>query len=76
MAFAVPGPGPADVELRILSIDGRVVCRIADGEYPPGEHMTFWDGYERTGEIAASGVYVCELRVGESVVRRKMTLLR
>lgn len=76
MAFAVPGPAPADVELRVLSIDGRVVCRVVDGEYPPGEHVASWDGYERSGEIAASGIYVCELRVGESTVRRKMTLLR
>ncbi len=76
MAFAVPGPAAADVELRILSIDGRVVCRIADGEYPPGEHTAAWDGYERNGDVAASGVYVCELRVGDSIVRRKMTLLR
>ena len=75
MAFAVPGPAPADVELRVLSIDGRVVCRLADGEYPPGEHLASWDGHERSGEVAASGIYVCELRVGESIVRRKMTLL-
>ncbi len=76
MAFAVPGPGPVDVDLRVLSIDGRVVRRLARGPYPPGEHALTWDGLDGTGERAASGVYVCELRVDGSVTRRKMTLLR
>jgi len=76
MAFAVPGPESSRVDLRVLSIDGRVVRHLAEGEYPPGEHTTFWDGNEGSGEMASSGIYVCELRVDDTVVRRKMTLLR
>lgn len=76
MSFAIPGPEAADVQLRVISIDGRVVQRVVDGEYPPGVHTAVWDGCERTGEVAASGIYVCELRVGESIVRRKLTLIR
>ena len=76
VSFAIPGPEPANVELRIISIDGRVVRHLARGDYPPGEHMTVWDGNEESGEFASSGVYVCELRVDGSVLRRKLTLLR
>jgi hypothetical protein len=40
------------------------------------KHKAVWDGKNESRERVASGVYVYEMRAGEFVGQRKMTLMR
>ena len=73
-SFAAP-PGAADLTLRIYSVDGRLVREIhgpTDGTHP---RELYWDGRDRRGQPAGSGVYLCELTAGRVSARRKVTVL-
>ena len=72
--FTLPPEVPG-ATLRVLSLAGRVVSEVSADGYLPGEHTLTWDGREPSGWPAGAGVYLCELRAGGSVARRKITLL-
>lgn len=73
--FTLP-PGVSDATLRVLSVTGRVVGEFSVGGRAPGQHTITWDGRDPSGWPAGSGIYLCELRAGGAVSRRKVTLLR
>lgn len=73
--FSVPA-GADHVGLRIVSVDGRVVRTLVDGEVGPGPHSRVWDGTDDRGESVASGVYFMRLEAGGEVSTRKITLLK
>jgi hypothetical protein len=74
IAFAVPTRGPVD--LRVLSVGGRTVATLVDGEHAPGEHVEVWDGRTADGAPAASGIYLVRLRAGGRELLRKLVLVR
>ncbi|MBN1825192.1 MAG: hypothetical protein JW958_02925 [Candidatus Eisenbacteria bacterium] len=67
---------PARVRLGVFDAAGRLVARVADGDYPAGRHAFFWDGRGRGGSPSPSGVYFCRLDAGRWTSTRKMVLLR
>ena len=73
--FTLP-PGVSSATLRVMSLAGKVVCETTAGGRSPGEHTIAWNGRDSAGWPAGSGVYLCELRAGDAVARRKMALLR
>ncbi len=75
-AFALP-PGVSTARLRVLSPSGRVVMdATADARRSADEQTLTWDTRDPSGWPVGEGVYLCELRAGESVVRTKLTILR
>ena len=62
---------PSDVQLDVLSLDGRLLATLASGRFDPGEHRA---SFTATG--LPSGVYLYRLRAGESVIMRTMVLMR
>ncbi len=71
------------VEFSIFDIAGRKVKTLIHQQLSPGEHVIRWDGRDRKGNPAASGIYFYRLRVsaGEGgsasfSEARKMILLR
>ena len=70
-------PEPNLVTLRIYNILGQEVARLIDSmALAPGAYTVRWDGRNRNGESAASGVYIYRLEAGAFVASQKMTLLR
>lgn len=67
---------PADVTVRIVSLAGRLVATLDQGPKPAGAHSASWDGVDRTGHRAASGVYACEVEAGGVRLRTAMVILR
>ena len=72
---------PADVTITVYSATGRTVRvlelgSLARGSYDDREHAAYWDGRIATGESAASGVYLYEIRAGDETVTRKMLLAK
>ena len=59
------------VSLRIFDISGRQVDRLADGEFPAGEHRCSF----QAGELP-SGIYLCRLETEGGSQSRKLVLLR
>jgi predicted outer membrane repeat protein len=64
------------VTLEIYDVGGRLVRSLVDEVRNSGVHESVWDGTDRTGARAASGVYLVKLVAGTTVDNRKITLLK
>ncbi len=69
-------PAAAEVRLVIFDIAGRAVREVAGGRYPAGRHAVTWDGRNRAGEGAGSGIYFARLTVGDVSRTRKLLLVK
>ena len=70
---------PSDVSLIIYALDGSVVRELKLGHKSPGIYQNktraiHWDGKNRVGEPAASGVYFYTLTAGNYTTTRKMLI--
>lgn len=72
--FELPAAGT--VRLAVHGLDGRLVATLVSGELPAGEHEAVWDGRDRAGRPAASGVYICRLEAGGVVRAQRVALLK
>jgi C1A family cysteine protease len=70
-------PGPAEVDLRIYDVSGRVVRKLVDSRMEAaGAHSAIWDGLDEDGNSVASGVFFYVLTAGELTDSRRMILLK
>jgi len=72
------GAQPAPVRLVIYNILGQEVRTIVDESQSPGRHVVYWNGKDRTGNDAASGIYLYSLQVSgiDFVKHRRMVLVK
>lgn len=63
------------VTLQILDIRGRLVAELVSAPLQRGSYAVVWDG-ERQGKPANAGVYFYRLATQNSILVRKMTLLK
>lgn len=59
IAFALPEP--AEIELAIFDISGRLVKTLAAGRKQTGRHEVIWDATNQQGAPVSSGVYIYRL---------------
>jgi hypothetical protein len=64
------------VLVKILDLRGSVVAVLADGPLGPGRHREYWDGTDKFGNPAPSGVYLVTVRTGEALLSGKILLSR
>ncbi len=69
-------PQAGRVSLKIYNMLGQVVRTLVDAEVAAGLHAVTWDGRDGKGDQVASGVYLYQLRVGETIMTRKMLLAK
>ena len=63
--------------LSVHDARGRLVARLADGEFRAGEHTAEWTGRDRHGIEVAAGVYFVRLfAAGEGQRTRRLILSR
>jgi hypothetical protein len=74
--FAFRLPRDQAVELAVHDLAGRRVATLAQGRLPAGAHTRGWDGRDDAGRQQPSGVYVYRLQTADTVVVRRLTLLR
>ena len=68
---------PAAVSVDIYDLAGRHVRTIVDNEMlSPGPAQRPWDLRNTSGELVASGTYICVVEVGDQIVRRKIAVLK
>ncbi|MCY4434539.1 MAG: T9SS type A sorting domain-containing protein, partial [bacterium] len=70
---------PAEVTLRIYSINGVLVRTLALGHTPAGIYQSrgraaYWDGRNSLGESVASGLYFYTLTAGDFTATRKLLI--
>ena len=64
------------MELLVYNLAGQRVAQLESEFRQPGPHVIHWDGRDLTGRTVASGVYIFQLLHKESVLTRKMLLLK
>jgi hypothetical protein len=62
--------------LKIFDVLGHEVATLVNGFVTAGRHTVTWNGQNDRGEAVSSGVYLYRLTVGNSVVTRRMVLLK
>ncbi len=67
---------PGKISLEIFNLLGQRVTTIYDGYLSAGSHRYYWDGLNVKGLPVSSGTYFYRLRSANSILNRKMYLLR
>ena len=74
LAYFLSAPGPA--RLAVFTLTGQRVAVLHQGSQQAGYHRLRWNGRDDAGRPVASGVYLYRLVTDESVLTRKLILLR
>jgi hypothetical protein len=70
-------PRTAQVGLWIVNELGQRVRTLVNQRQPTGSHQVVWDGKNAAGNVVQSGIYFCQLRVGQSYLKtRKLLFLK
>jgi hypothetical protein len=69
-------PSPMQVDLSIFDVKGKRVTTLVHDLLPAGDKVYVWNGRNDRGIAVASGVYVCRLKAGKTVLKRRMVLTR
>ena len=64
------------VRLEVFDVLGRQVKTLVDEMQEPGSHAVRWDGTDRSGKAAMSGVYVARMASASGVRTVKMMLVK
>jgi hypothetical protein len=75
--FEIGLPNGDRAVLAVYDVRGRLVTVLQAASLPAGIHRVSWNGRDKTGQIAGSGVYFARLLTGSSgVATSKLVLLR
>ena len=69
-------PNASRVGIKIFNVLGQNIRTLVDARYQAGYHSVRWDGTDRNGKLAASGIYFYQLQAGTFSQLKKMILLR
>jgi hypothetical protein len=69
-------PQSALARVGIYSSAGRLVHRLLESSFGPGEHLVSWNGTGASGESVASGVYFCRLDVAQGTATARLVVVR
>ena len=77
ISYRIPeDEGTLRVKLTVYDLRGRTVASLVDREQGGGVYSVNWDGLDRQGRRAASGVYFYRLQAGSHNTVRKMVLIK
>lgn len=66
-----------DVNIKIYNILGQEIKTLISDKLSPGIHEVKWDGLDKFGNKAASGIYFYRMETGKGYIRvRKLVLLK
>jgi flagellar hook assembly protein FlgD len=69
-------PAASNIDLGVYSVSGKLVRRLAGGQYGPGACRFSWDARDDAGNTVSAGVYVFRLRTGNRVLMEKVVLAK
>jgi len=62
--------------LDVYNLLGQRVKTLYAGFMPAGHHSVTFDGKDKTGNRLPSGIYIYQLRAGNTTISQKMLLLK
>ena len=74
LSYFLPEPSP--MRLEVFALTGQRVAVLQQGPQQAGYHRLHWDGRDDAGRPVASGMYLYRLVTDETVLTRKLILLR
>ena len=74
LSYFLHAPGPARLE--VFTLTGQRVAVLQQGPQQAGYHRLHWNGRDDAGHPLASGMYLYRLVTEETVLTRKLVLLR
>ena len=74
LSYFLLKPGP--VRLEVFALTGQRIAVLHQGQQQAGYHRLHWDGRDDTGHPVASGAYLYRLMTDETLLTRKLILLR
>lgn len=69
-------PSSGGVEILLYNIAGELVKTLVKTEQSAGKYSVYWNGKDNNNMPAASGIYIYRVMYGNSVLSRKMILLK
>ena len=67
----------ADVTVKVFNILGKEINTIIENQImSAGLHSTEWNGKDKNGHVVPSGIYLYQVQAGNSVITKKMSLLK
>ena len=69
-------PSSSHLVIKIFDILGRELNTIVSKNYTAGKHRIVWDGKDRSGHPAGSGIYFYLIKTNDHVEYRKMMIVR
>ncbi|MCH8327546.1 MAG: tandem-95 repeat protein [Candidatus Marinimicrobia bacterium] len=69
-------PETSDLELVIYDMRGRRIAILSQGSVPAGYHQVVWNGRDRFGRNAPSGIYIARMVTPSYTKAIKMVLLK
>ena len=66
----------ANISLAVYDLTGKEIYSLANGYYVAGQYSVVWNATDSNGEDVSSGMYIYQLRTSESVMTKKLVLLR
>lgn len=69
-------PVASDVTIAVFNLRGQHVRTLRQGRQAAGRYTLTWDGTTDRGLPVVSGLYLLRLRAGNTVLTRRMTLVR
>ncbi len=63
------------VNLSIYNITGQKVRTLVDMYHSNGSHTVTWNGFDDRGKSVAAGIYIYQLKCGDTIESRKMLLI-
>lgn len=69
-------PSAGRVTASVYNIAGQLVRKLDQGRQPGGSHQMVWDGNDRNGARAATGVYLLQCDLGGLSATRKVLVVR
>jgi len=64
------------IVLNVYNTSGQKVKTLADADYKAGYYTIGWNGKDENNQTLTSGLYVCQLQSGSSILFKKMSLMR
>jgi hypothetical protein len=67
---------PGQVKIQIFNITGELVTTLTNAYQNAGRYTVNWDGKDKANRQAASGIYIYRVMLENSVLSKKMLLLK
>lgn len=69
-------PTVSSVQFSIFDLRGKFIRIVTEKMYSAGAHSVVWDGRNQNGQKVATGLYFYKMTAGETIISRKLSLLR